>query len=348
MGKQEYPFRTESGNAYAVRYVGGKAKSYTLLLPCDCRSKAELSAEGMFDRAAKKAGIAKEYQTGDPEFDAAVYVGCDDPVVNRALTLHADDREGLKDALTYELKRITISKDKIEATYKRLLERDEDDRPIIVAELQRLEAIADGLATIATRLPPAAMAGPKYGRTLSAPFIILTSAFGVALSLLQFWATPRAWWGTPLDGWGAFVASLPYSGALILLAAIWFLKSGRESAMGHRRALVGTLLAALLFVPLISGAFRLLNAGLDDGEAQQFELRVLDRHRTGGRSKSYYLVVPEWRDETKRMHLPVTGVIYRNANIGQDCVALQMRRGAFGFDWIENREILRSCGTIAN
>lgn len=96
---------------------------------------------------------------------------------------------------------------------------------------------------------------------------------------------------------------------------------------------VRTFFALLLFATLYGyGAITVADAVGDGSNAAHFSPRVVDKHYTTGRSRSYYLVLEPWGPVTRTNRLGVSQKVYDKAEPG-DIVCLELRRGRLNAPW---------------
>lgn len=96
---------------------------------------------------------------------------------------------------------------------------------------------------------------------------------------------------------------------------------------------VRTFFALLLFATLYGyGAITVADAVGDGSNAAHFSPRVIDKHYTTGRSRSYYLVLEPWGPVTRTNRLGVSQKVYDKAEPG-DIVCLELRRGRLNAPW---------------
>lgn len=127
--KTEDRFDVHHGGATVrVAYSGGSSSSLTLVVPYDTHARAaapggyrgggplaairpmrvKLSPEQAVNRKAKEAGIDAEYQSGDAEFDARVYVDTQTPSEVLAAVLNAEARAAIVELFALEFNRVEL------------------------------------------------------------------------------------------------------------------------------------------------------------------------------------------------------------------------------------------------
>ncbi len=90
--------REKDGREYEVHYVtpvkgkNGRPSSLHVRVPCLTPTKMEFHQENWFDRFSKSIGIAREYQSGDADFDSDIYVRCPSEAYAELYLADADRR----------------------------------------------------------------------------------------------------------------------------------------------------------------------------------------------------------------------------------------------------------------
>ena len=141
-----------------------------------------LRPEGSDDRQAKQQGLNKEHQTGDEDFDRAVYI--DSPTTDHELlqaVLNEDVRGAVKTLFALGLRRITIDDPKkcVEAYLNEFATAKEDP--------DRAEKMLQAFSTMISSMPPIRDAGTVHA---PAPFGCLTGVGGFLAGVLFFAAIP--------------------------------------------------------------------------------------------------------------------------------------------------------------
>jgi hypothetical protein len=127
--KNEDRFEVHHGDAIVrVAYSGGSSSSLTLIVPYDRHARAatpggyrgggplaairplrvKLTPETAANLASKQAGIDAEFQSGDPAFDARVYVDTQTPPEVLAAVLNTEARAAIVELLDLAFNRVEL------------------------------------------------------------------------------------------------------------------------------------------------------------------------------------------------------------------------------------------------
>jgi len=89
----------------------------------------------------------------------------------------------------------------------------------------------------------------------------------------------------------------------------------------------------LLFAGLYAyGAIAVVDAVGDGSSAAEYAPRVINKHYTTGRSRSYYLVLEPWGPMGRPNSIGVSKKLYDNSRPG-DSVCLELRHGRLDAAW---------------
>jgi hypothetical protein len=94
----ERSFQTSSTSINGIEVSGKESTKLTLTLPRAVEIKATFSKEGLGRKLVKL--FKKELQTGDKEFDDAIYISTDTPEATKALLASADVRRAIAACVT--------------------------------------------------------------------------------------------------------------------------------------------------------------------------------------------------------------------------------------------------------
>ncbi len=283
-----------------------------------------LQAEHASDRLFKALGLAKEFQTGDNEFDREIYVACDHPALFHLLLEDERARMKIREVLGAGFHRISTDGEAL------WIERTVDREPT-VTELKLLVELRNVLAELESRL-----------RHYSDPFVakavaveaVTWSVFAYAAGALLELTFNRV--DYHVDSWqllgpGLLAATILFGLLFGLVVALL-----RGSSRGHRILVEGAVLL-VISVPVASvQTVSDLNRYLDSSETVVIS-REIERAevRRGRKSTAYYLVLapvmgPSQVDLPSRIR--VTRDVYSQATPGL-ALDLHLGRGWLGFPW---------------
>jgi hypothetical protein len=292
-----------------------------------------LRAENRADRLGKWLGINREVQTGDPPFDARIYLESEAP--ERAIRQVLRDwrvRESVLACLEGGATAVALGKDgELEVTVQ--TPREEQVTPA------GLVALGELLSRVAETLPPLRPLAPgsrraSMGATLTK--CIMVGSLLAALACLL--ATAR--WDTVDHAlqWRSALGGLVLWGLCIPLL-IRVLR-GRSTSFRD----LGLSVFCLSFgLPTGSAALLLfINCGLDFSEPTLQRTRVTGKREVRQKSSSnYYVHLSSWSPGMEDVSLPVNRSTHNMLRKGQPLMALT-RPGLLGKEWVLSLETLDS------
>lgn len=302
-----------------------------------------LRPETGFDRFCKSAGLVKEYQTGNPAFDEAVYILADDPDTQRAiaaspalmeaaLALFAGIGKKFARIKTLEHRRGRLWLELINTW----LSSEQDLRKTERFCVPRLAAISAALK--ARRMDPPGGAKTWRGAAtelLLAAAMALASTGAALLFLLMLRDLFLGRVPYTLDWAALLVDALSLGGALLgaLLLTGWLLIG--NSARAH----------LVLLELLLAGGFgafgvawvelRYLNMEFDRSAAVDYEAQARGKRiGDGDRPASYYIEMDDWLRPGQSVELYVPQSLYEQTRPGAP-LYIRQRAGRLGYRWVE-------------
>ena len=236
-----------------------------------------------------------------------------------------------------------------------LLERISNDQDLGGTPQERLNSLAQGRTNSILALVVAVAAGiaANWGiPSLYVPFSFVLVFIPVALAVMLhrtpllytvfkrkddpraelLYALIAASFGLLIRARGIKFVSLEFVGMAIAIIAIAYLAAFYHPLF-ESTSPARTFFALLLFAGLYGyGAIAVADAVGDESTAAEFAPRVVNKHYTTGRSRSYYLVLEPWGPLTGTNSLGVPKSLYDKAQPG-DSVCLELRHGRLGAPW---------------
>lgn len=103
----------------------------------------------------------------------------------------------------------------------------------------------------------------------------------------------------------------------------------------------GHLLLLLAFLTIYAGSSIIMtNTLLDRSGPEAYQVKVLKKHSTSGKTTTYYFTVPAWGPRPAPEDVTVSGSYYRTKQVGDD-VCIFLFPGRFGFPWFD----VEDCGS---
>lgn len=315
-------------------------------IPCDERFEFSLRRERWTDRMAKTLHLVHEFQTGDAEFDAAVYIAADESGIGDWLAQDAEARKELLNLLAmpvYENTRVTA----IAAARGVLTLTALCNPPLFAsapADLSRTVATArvPGLMTQRDRLQasagsnadPAAFRDP-YAAVVRTLRGLSTGLVVVPLTLyllLQLQSPPVALATDPFTD--AYIYKT-LAVAILTMAILGFLLlrgSARLHTVLARLLLLGTFGTAVMAPGLLNE----VNSEFDRAIPHRYSSHVLYRYTTHGRNSTYYHVwLSDWHSHRDHQELAVNATTYNTLREG-NAVTVFEHPGYLRRPWISD------------
>jgi hypothetical protein len=322
------------GAAYrCVRTHGDSRRPGSLFLsmPCPVVGQWSLRQENPLDGLAKRIGLAVELQTGDPEFDNAVYVSTDDPDYARRFFEDAGRRAAITRLMadgypTLELTNGTL-------TAQRTPYQHPTSDEAVAAEQEAVNRAARALAEIRQDAPSSGGASrfPLRWRSRS---LMVFPVLAVVSGIVSRIAAP----GHILDDSDLFWWSLRYSvPAAALFAAVAY-RSLKGHSDSHWMLMVIALAAFFAFPFGGSGLSELVNSRMDTAPEFVHEVDVVTFLEVRSKNSTYYeLRLKSWRPDRDFEYVPSDRQEYESAPREPLRVQLATRPGALGFEWVVRR-----------
>lgn len=295
--------------------------------------------ETAIDRVGKRLGLNREVQTGDPDFDAKVYLETDesDALVQRAMGSPAM-RLAVGALVAGAQPYVRLGPGAI----AQRLGSDWGPVPKPDELAQALRALST-VAVAAPRIDPADLPAPSRGRGDVAATAAV-AAFAVALFGVYVLPIGYADYRSPLRGEDQdVVAKAMLLVWFALVPATWWW------VRGHSRSFRNFLTVVLLsWIPLLTlgpGAIFLANAIFDRGPTTTHEVAILRRRVTSRKVDHRHLYVRWWDAPHDEVDLEVSAATFRGIHTG-DLVTVRARPGAFGWPWAESIALRRAAPSV--
>ncbi len=296
-----------------------------------------LKPEKWRDWFSKRIGFSVEYQTGDSEFDKAIYILSNDARIHSMLSqnieLRADILRVFRIVAPHSaiLKEVRCSGGRIWVHYK--VKND-----LIRSKVPELaEQLVPALHRLAADLGRATLAStPRlYDRFVLRAAVILAISTGLVLNgathLARLWFMPIPF---TVDNSTLILWSL-YCGAtlliLLVLAVVMFLgRSARAHVVLFEVLLVGSIGAVMTsFVEL-----RDLNMEWDQQPASHYEVTAVDKRISKRRrSTSYYVTISGWPNKNDTTKIRVSSSLYYRTDRGEKMELIQ-KPGFLRVPWV--------------
>ena len=320
-------------------YRSDKTKSVGLRIGVTAPTVYDFSfkPEKWRDWLSKRIGFSVEYQTGDAEFDNAVYIVSNDARIHATLsqnpTLRADILRVFRIVAPHSavIKEVRCSLGRIWVHYKLKNELVQSKIPVLA------EQVVPALNRLAADLGRATVAGaPRlYDRFVLRAAIILAISTGLALNgvahvaRLYFMPIPFTVDNSTLILWSLYCGAALL--ALLVLAVVLFLgRSARAHVVLLEVLLVGSIGAVLTsFVEL-----RDINMEWDQQPAVRYEVTTVSKRISKSRrSRTYYVTISGWPSKNNTSEIKVSSSLYHHTNPGAELELFQ-KPGFLKVPWV--------------
>jgi hypothetical protein len=340
---------THDGETLYARMTRGKYKtpiSFEVSVDVPDRFRFTLRLETWLDRLAKTLGVAREWQTGDKEFDSTVFIVSEDSALLEAMSADPQLRSLLVTLLQVRPSgRIDCGKGRLSFIGKPPAEyRDCSDEVACEQLVQKLHApltrVRDRLARIAVG-DWQAQRDPAFQRR--GWFIRISALIGVAgiIGFFVEFAFDRHQIVRDVIPYWTGCVSATIVGALLVSMLVWLRKTP------HTHAVLLDILLVALPGAWFAGyaAFTWYNERYDVAPPVRFAVRVESAYATKHKSrKTYHLVVEKWPDGRGERDLIVPEQESMQLEPG-NCVIAIWHPGRLGDSWVSNfeRAVAKEC-----
>jgi len=325
------------GVPYRYEYFPGSGNSpsrFQVATDSPLEGSFKIGREKAFDRFSKNLGIAREIQTGDPDFDREFYISSSDEEFARGFFSDAQRRQAVRDVFRLGFTEIKLDKKGMEAVLTPFPLREDIDPSFLPAAAQLLIRLAQDPSV--SYVPPAYIEDPSWKTRRIAAFAIP--------SLLLVAGTASWIWGgaefTPLDPEDVFLDSLKYSLPGLGIFLWWAVRALVGRSTSHKELLVVLVLSLAGFLVAGGGAETLANGILDTSPHSGHEARVLQKYVTRSKnSTTYHVQVESWRSPTQPETISIRSSDYGRIQPGRTTVLAVTKPGRLGFEWLVAYEI---------
>jgi hypothetical protein len=314
----------------------------SILIPFKSRFIFKLNPEKQFDKILKSLGLAKEFQTGNKEFDDRIYLASDSLTLNKHL---AEDSDFIN--LVIELSKMGFDQIVVDGNYFRLKfskeqSYDNDFLARAVKIFHILEAIEkkwhgkflDAFAT-------------KY--ILAEAILWSIAGYGIS-SLIEFSEGGDIYYNI----FSLLKQGLIYGGVASLFSIIIIFYHFRGSSRGHR-IIIECVVIILLGIPASAvGLLSDLNRKFDHGKTMKIELLIEDKiitvSRNRRRTTKHYKLQLAQKNNYRFYQLPSTLEVeidlYELASPGNFLI-VEVAPGRFNHPWYKTM-LVSPTSSLAN
>jgi hypothetical protein len=308
----------------------GRPSSLLVKVPVQAPTTLQFNMETRFDRFAKRIGLAREHQTGDEDFDAAVYIR--GPSLGFAeLYLEAPEkRAAVLGLLAAGFNEVRVTDSAIEALWNKFNPLKDDTPELIEDTARNVMILAD---QVPADDPDDAASRTDWGRRWTILLWVLAVAWAAALTFVFVYEPVR--FGDLLLP-ALNVLTVAYS--IFVVTAAFLLKG---TSISHDRwgplAGFGLVLAAVGSVGVVAGC----NALADDNLPVEQRALVLNKHLNSGRhGTSYHATVVDWARPGQTINFKVSSGEYHALVPNRSHLLVTTSPGKFGIEWVKQVRIV--------
>jgi hypothetical protein len=281
-------------------------------------------------RLWRRAQLARELSSGDPEFDREFHVTSTSPAFTTAVLGQAEARRAIAALFQLRCSEVCHAGETLEARWQRV-GAGAVDPPLLRIAVAQLARLAD-----ATLGAPAAVTVPAPARAEGS----FLASVPIVLSIVSIALLATGDELVYLDPGALFLASLRWSllglGGFLLVAALMVARG----ATSPRELIAVATLACFVFPLAGVAVLRYANVHLDRSPPVAHDVRVLQKYRGSARGGTAggWVEVESWRGDG-REDVPLSATDWeRITRIGPGLTVFS-RAGRFGFEWLESYRI---------
>ena len=314
--------------------------AYFVHIPVRVGFDVRLRNQGPYDALAISLGISSEKQIGDPDFDSAVFIECDDHVA-AGLWLGSDRiRATVRNLLSADVTELIANDDGLWLKFDGDIAQNFQNKSSPEEVLDALHETIDMSCSLAKKgvvecglpeLPVRKVFGKRWGVVI--PFLPL---------LCTFLFVPKVYMRGLVVPYQSVVWDY-LLGLVFVSIALWFawLWLGPRRSMRHRKAV---WVAAGFYMAAAScfAVFANMNRWLDSQPGQAMSVGVRDtRHVRNGKGPDLYEVeVRDWRKDRGYFWVEVAWDEYVDAqNLTHSCLTFELSTGAFGYQYMKDQQV---------
>lgn len=316
--------------SYSKGIIRGQRPTLKLEYTGHFKARALFRAETGKDRFGKKMGLNLEVQTGDPDFDAAVYMECEDAPFITALLAAPGMKERIKELLA-DFTSIEFTGGTCLLT-KVAQEDIAYTQSGLTSAAAEIVALSDAVTILGAGrdLTPLTNTRRRTEAVLTwvGGALLATGLFLVMLGLSNY---------EPLAPWEIFKRSLP-AGLLFGGASVYYAYSRvRGSSTAYRTFGLSALYGGAGLFLYCWGAFMVINGATDYSAPAERQLIILTKESTGGnKNHNYSFGLAPSRSANPVYKFNVRRPEFDLLEEGDSCV-LATRKGFLGYEWVAGK-----------
>jgi hypothetical protein len=285
--------------------------------------------ETWFDRACKAVRVSREHQTGDAEFDAAVYIRGPGGEFTETYLSDPAKRLAVRELLAAGFTRVQLTGVHAVAVWSKFDPGEHHRAGLTTEAATRLQILAAGLPTTATGENPAR--SRFFTRGLLILLLVLFAWMLTGFS--EFLYPPVRYKERLLPAAVVFVVGYP----LFLFVAAFVLR-GRSDSHDRWAKLAGAGLA--MFAIGSAGMVLTINGVFDSSPPMERTLPVTGKQTTSEfGSTGYTVLVPAWDGSNESKRVDVSSAEYHQTVERKSQVRITTGRGALGIEWLKRKQI---------
>jgi hypothetical protein len=319
--------------------------AYFVHIPVRVGFDVRLRNQGPYDALAINLGISSEKQVGDPDFDRAVFIECDDHVA-AGLWLGSDrTRATVRNLLSAGVAELIANDDGLWLKFDGNIAQNFQNKANPEDVLEALHETIDRSSSLAKKAVvegdlPDYPVRKVFGKRWGVIFLFLPL-------LCTFLFVPKVYFRGLVVPYQSVVRDYLLGLALVSLA-LWFawLWLGPRRSMRHRKAI---WVAAGFYMVTAScfAVFANMNRWLDSrpGQAMSVDVRETRHVRNVKGPDGYEVEVRNWTKDRGYIWIEVTRDEYVAARkLAQSCLTFELSTGAFGYQYMKDQQVVARPG----
>jgi hypothetical protein len=338
--ENEPAFRYRDLDFFLRQYDGSRNKPPSFSVTVECRETGgefEISQEDGVERLFKSAGVTREVQTPEEEFNRRFFIASDTPQFAQDYFSSAEKREAVKKIFDRKASTVTHRGQRLTVTWKGNFAHEEG--------AAGMKSAVEALAVLVKEIPlchddvsPALTSdggGSSFSRVLVGGLAAVSAAAG-----LMTWSWTSASYPV-YDTGKLFLFSLRFSLPVLAVFLYVAFKTLAGNSRSHRDILWTGFLALAGFLLLGCGLAGLYNGGKDASSPAGHTALIVDKQiYTPKDSSTYWLTVRSWRPGNASEEIKTDRSTYKRAVRGESQAMVYTKPGKLGFEWFVSHRML--------
>jgi hypothetical protein len=336
--EKEHTFQFRGLNFFYRKYSGSRSSPPSFSISVIGQGTGggfEISPEGCVERFFKNAGITREVQTPEEEFNRRFYIASDTPQFASDYFVSPEKREAVTRLFDGKASTVTHGGQRVTVTWKGSSAHADG--------VTAMRSTAEALAVLAKDIPPcpdaASPAKTESGVSSNRVWVIGLAAGSLAAGLVSVIWTSASY--PVFDVWKFFLFTLKFSLPALVIFLYFAVTALAGNSRSHKDVLLTGFLALAGFLMLGCGLAGLYNGMKDTSPPAGHTALILDKRIYRSKnSRTYKLIVQSWRPGNAIEDLPTNRRTYQRVVPGKHEVVVYTKPGKLGFEWFVSYRLL--------